>query len=131
MISYSNYHDTIIIVNLVKLHKKHENFHTFNRVWKFCVLRVKILRFACQTTLDLVVDGIHENKGIYIVQRTILTCGDLGCDLLNYFAYQIVRYLNVIQIFYLLRYIPLPHSAGVKCENFFFQCRLHVCCIFR
>ena len=75
--------------------------------------------------LDLVMDRIYKNKWINLVQWTVLPYGDFWCDLLDNFAYQTVRYFNIIQIFYLLRNIPPAHSVGVKCENFFF----HTVCI--
>ena len=79
--------------------------------------------------LYLVMNGIHEDKRIYIFQRTVLPRRKFRGDFFYNFTDQPVRYLNVIEIFYLIGNISLAHTAGVEREDILLH--QHFYCIYQ
>ena len=59
--------------------------------------------------LDLVMDGVHEYEGVHVLQRPALPCRHFRGD------------FHIVQLFDLLRYIPLAHPAGVQRQDLFFH----------
>ena len=63
--------------------------------------------------LDLVMDGIHDDKGVKAFQRTVLPGVDLRHDFLTDFAYQFRGDFHIIKAFDLLGNVLLTHATGV------------------
>lgn len=66
---------------------------------------------------DLVMDGIHEDKGVDAFQRPILPGIDLGHNFLGNLAHQFRGDFHIIEAFDLLGNIPLAHAAGIQGQN--------------
>ncbi len=62
----------------------------------------------------LVVDGIHEDERIHRLQRPVLSGRNLRRDLLADLRHQRRRDLHIVQLFDLLRNVPLAHPAEVR-----------------
>ena len=76
---------------------------------------------AVQCSTIFVMDGVHEHKRVYRLQRPVLPRRYLRHDLFADFAYQFRRDVHIVQRLYLLRDIPLRHPAGVQPDDFFFH----------
>ena len=74
---------------------------------------------------DLVVNGVHEDERIDVLQGTVLPGSDLRHDLFTDFCHQLRGNLHVVQLFDLLGDVPLAHAAGVQGQNLV----LHAVCI--
>jgi len=71
--------------------------------------------------LDLVVDGIHEDKRIDALQRPVLPDIDLRHDLLADFTDQLRGDFYIVKALDLLSDVPLAHSTGVEGQNLIFH----------
>ena len=76
---------------------------------------------SLMTHLPIVVNGVHENKGIDCFQRPVLPCGHLRHDLFCDLCHQFWRYLYIVQFLDLLCYVPLAHATGIQGKDLLFH----------